>query len=155
MAIQRSGRFDRVKKPLKSDMNVVPYIDVMLVLLVIFMITAPMITTGVKVDLPQASNQPMQLQERESPLAQPWTNNATNANVSALPSSAAPAQELGLGQKCDQHFDVAGHRIGGVSGDPSRFQPGLHRHQRGHGILGRGRSGNIAAQVLHGDDHCA
>ena len=64
MAIQRSGRFDRVKKPLKSDMNVVPYIDVMLVLLVIFMITAPMITTGVKVDLPQASNQPMQLQER-------------------------------------------------------------------------------------------
>ena len=36
----------------------------------------------------------MQLHERESPLAQPWTNNATNANVSALPSSAAPAQVL-------------------------------------------------------------
>ena len=36
----------------------------------------------------------MQLQERESPLAQPWTNNATNVNVSALPSSAAPAQVL-------------------------------------------------------------
>ena len=59
MAIQRSGRFDRVKKPLKSDMNVVPYIDVMLVLLVIFMVTAPMITTGVKVDLPQANNNPI------------------------------------------------------------------------------------------------
>ncbi|HCU41200.1 biopolymer transporter ExbD, partial [Acinetobacter baumannii] len=44
MAIQRSGRFERIKKPLKSDMNVVPYIDVMLVLLVIFMVTAPMIT---------------------------------------------------------------------------------------------------------------
>lgn len=43
MAIQRSGRFERIKKPLKSDMNVVPYIDVMLVLLVIFMVTAPMI----------------------------------------------------------------------------------------------------------------
>ena len=41
-------------------MNVVPYIDVMLVLLVIFMVTAPMITTGVKVDLPQANNAPMQ-----------------------------------------------------------------------------------------------
>ena len=41
MAIQRSGRFERVKKPLKSEMNVVPYIDVMLVLLVIFMVTAP------------------------------------------------------------------------------------------------------------------
>lgn len=46
--------FGRVKKPLKSDMNVVPYIDVMLVLLVIFMVTAPMITTGITVDLPQA-----------------------------------------------------------------------------------------------------
>ncbi|MCQ5042049.1 hypothetical protein NE654_13320, partial [Akkermansia muciniphila] len=36
----------------------------------------------------------MQLHERESPLAQPWTKKATNANVSALPSSAAPAQVL-------------------------------------------------------------
>lgn len=64
MAIQRSGRFARVKKPLKSDMNVVPYIDVMLVLLVIFMVTAPMITTGVKVDLPQANNNPIQSEDR-------------------------------------------------------------------------------------------
>ena len=64
MAIQRSGRFERIKKPLKSDMNVVPYIDVMLVLLVIFMVTAPMITTGVKVDLPQANGTPMQAEER-------------------------------------------------------------------------------------------
>ncbi len=37
-----------------SDINVVPYIDVMLVLLVIFMVTAPLITQGVKVNLPQA-----------------------------------------------------------------------------------------------------
>lgn len=63
MAIQRSGRFERIKKPLKSDMNVVPYIDVMLVLLVIFMVTAPMITTGVKVDLPQANGTPMQAED--------------------------------------------------------------------------------------------
>ena len=60
MAIQRSGRFERIKKPLKSDMNVVPYIDVMLVLLVIFMVTAPMITSGIKVDLPQANNTPIE-----------------------------------------------------------------------------------------------
>ena len=60
MSIQRSGRFKRVKKPLKSDMNVVPYIDVMLVLLVIFMVTAPMITSGIKVDLPQANNHPIE-----------------------------------------------------------------------------------------------
>ncbi len=60
MAIQRSGRFERIKKPLKSDMNVVPYIDVMLVLLVIFMVTAPMITSGIQVDLPQANGNPIE-----------------------------------------------------------------------------------------------
>lgn len=44
----------RQKKRPIADINVVPYIDVMLVLLVIFMITAPLLTTGVSVDLPQA-----------------------------------------------------------------------------------------------------
>ena len=42
-----------------AEINVVPYIDVMLVLLIIFMVTAPLITQGVKVDLPQASAEPM------------------------------------------------------------------------------------------------
>ena len=42
-----------------SDINVVPYIDVMLVLLVIFMVTAPMLTQGVKVDLPEANAKPL------------------------------------------------------------------------------------------------
>ena len=42
------------KRKLKSDINVVPYIDVMLVLLVIFMITAPLLNLGVDVDLPQS-----------------------------------------------------------------------------------------------------
>lgn len=44
----------RTRRGSMSDINVVPYIDVMLVLLVIFMITAPMLTQGVKVELPQA-----------------------------------------------------------------------------------------------------
>ncbi|AKO52839.1 MULTISPECIES: protein TolR [Marinobacter] len=47
------------RKPM-SEINVVPYIDVMLVLLVIFMVTAPMLTQGVKVDLPQTSSDPIQ-----------------------------------------------------------------------------------------------
>ena len=46
------------RKPM-AEINVVPYIDVMLVLLVIFMITAPLITAGVKVDLPNANSEPM------------------------------------------------------------------------------------------------
>jgi biopolymer transport protein TolR len=42
------------KRRLMSDINVVPYIDVMLVLLIIFMITAPLLTQGITVDLPNA-----------------------------------------------------------------------------------------------------
>ena len=45
--------YRRQKRTLMAEINVVPYIDVMLVLLVIFMITAPLLTTGVEVDLPQ------------------------------------------------------------------------------------------------------
>ncbi|MBU0902595.1 MAG: protein TolR [Gammaproteobacteria bacterium] len=41
----------------KAEMNVVPYIDVMLVLLVIFMVTAPMLTQGVKVELPKVASE--------------------------------------------------------------------------------------------------
>ena len=43
-----------------SEINVVPYIDVMLVLLVIFMITAPLLAQGVKVDLPQVPSEPLE-----------------------------------------------------------------------------------------------
>lgn len=43
-----------------SEINVVPYIDVMLVLLIIFMVTAPLVTQGVKVDLPKAEAQPLE-----------------------------------------------------------------------------------------------
>jgi biopolymer transport protein TolR len=43
-----------------AEINVVPYIDVMLVLLVIFMITAPLLTEGVKVELPRADANPLQ-----------------------------------------------------------------------------------------------
>ena len=42
------------KRRLMSEINVVPYIDVMLVLLIIFMITAPLLTQGISVDLPNA-----------------------------------------------------------------------------------------------------
>ncbi|MBL8265297.1 protein TolR [Steroidobacter sp.] len=46
-------------KKLVAEINVVPYIDVMLVLLIIFMITAPMLTQGIKVDLPKAGAEPL------------------------------------------------------------------------------------------------
>ena len=46
-----------------SDINVVPYIDVMLVLLIIFMVTAPLLTEGVKVQLPKTTSKPIQTPE--------------------------------------------------------------------------------------------
>ncbi len=48
-------QYQRKKRRLNSDINVVPYIDVMLVLLIIFMATATVVVQGVKVDLPQAT----------------------------------------------------------------------------------------------------
>ncbi len=47
------------KRRLMAEINVVPYIDVMLVLLIIFMVTAPLLTQGVKVDLPDAAAEPL------------------------------------------------------------------------------------------------
>lgn len=63
-----SGRRRRQKKGLVSDINVVPYIDVMLVLLVIFMVTAPMLTSGVTIELPEASTEPLSVETNEEPL---------------------------------------------------------------------------------------
>lgn len=55
------------RKPM-SEINVVPYIDVMLVLLVIFMVAAPMLVQGVKVNLPDANSGPVQLDADEPAL---------------------------------------------------------------------------------------
>lgn len=54
------------KNRLVAEINVVPYIDVVLVLLIVFMITAPLLTQGVKVDLPQAPSSP--IDKNEEPL---------------------------------------------------------------------------------------
>ena len=48
-----------------AEINVVPYVDVMLVLLIIFMVTTPLITQGVKVDLPTATAKPLPKEEEE------------------------------------------------------------------------------------------
>lgn len=50
---------NRRGKRLMAEINVVPYIDVMLVLLIIFMVTAPLLTQGIKVDLPKAGAEPL------------------------------------------------------------------------------------------------
>ena len=53
---------------LMGEINVVPYIDVMLVLLIIFMITAPLLTQGVKVNLPKAHAEPLPTNQAKDPV---------------------------------------------------------------------------------------
>ena len=53
---------------LMGEINVVPYIDVMLVLLIIFMITAPLLTQGVKVQLPKAGAEPLSSRSAKDPV---------------------------------------------------------------------------------------
>jgi len=75
------------RKPV-SDINVVPYIDVMLVLLVVFMITAPMMTSGIKVDLPNADADPLVL-----PKDQQYIIVSVNQNGQYFISTADDKQE--------------------------------------------------------------
>ncbi|MGN6152387.1 MAG: ExbD/TolR family protein [Lysobacteraceae bacterium] len=58
MALQAAGR--RRKRKLKAEINVVPYIDVMLVLLIIFMVTAPLLNLGTDIHLPQSRAKSLQ-----------------------------------------------------------------------------------------------
>lgn len=56
------------KRRLMGEINVVPYIDVMLVLLIIFMVTAPLLTQGIEVELPKAGAEPIESPESAEPL---------------------------------------------------------------------------------------
>lgn len=61
--------FIRKKRRMMAEINVVPYIDVMLVLLIIFMVTTPMLTQGVKVELPKSAAEPLeQMTDGNTPL---------------------------------------------------------------------------------------
>jgi biopolymer transport protein TolR len=62
------------RKPM-AEINVVPYIDVMLVLLIVFMVTAPLLNQGIEVDLPQANNEPLDIDENLETLVVSITSN--------------------------------------------------------------------------------
>ncbi|WP_204602028.1 protein TolR [Paremcibacter congregatus] len=63
---QKPSTFSRRHRPM-SEINVTPFVDVMLVLLVVFMVAAPLLTVGVPVDLPNSKAQP--LPENTKPLS--------------------------------------------------------------------------------------
>jgi biopolymer transport protein TolR len=79
-----------------GEINVVPYIDVMLVMLVIFMITAPLLNQGVDVELPQADAEPMDEQQQEPLVLSVDAEGRYFLNVGGDPEAAIDAEALVL-----------------------------------------------------------
>lgn len=63
MAIKLAGSNRKSKRAVVSEINVTPLVDIMLVLLIIFMITSPMLVSGVNVDLPETNSSPISGQD--------------------------------------------------------------------------------------------
>lgn len=77
-----------------TEINVVPYIDVMLVLLIIFMITTPMLTQGVKIDLPKAESQSISTEQQEPIILTVDAKGEYFLNIATDPSKAMDAESI-------------------------------------------------------------
>jgi biopolymer transport protein TolR len=84
----------KIKKKPMAEINVVPYIDVMLVLLIVFMVAAPMMTQGVKVELPQANSQPIDPQEDEPIIVAIKKDGSYYITLGADPEQARPLADI-------------------------------------------------------------
>lgn len=80
------GRRNR-RRPM-SEINVVPYIDVMLVLLVIFMVTAPLLYQGVEIELPQSTADPLPPDDREPIIVEVDRNGRLYLSIGDQPDDA-------------------------------------------------------------------
>ncbi len=85
----------RSRRKLMAEINVVPYIDVMLVLLIIFMVTAPLLQQGVTVELPQAQTQSLTA-EKEPMIVSVDKNGQYFLNIEDAPLQARDAAQLKL-----------------------------------------------------------
>lgn len=77
-----------------SDINVVPYIDVMLVLLVIFMVTAPLMTQGIKLDLPKADAKALDVTQEEPLIVSYKADGSLYLNLGQDQQAAKPLAEV-------------------------------------------------------------
>lgn len=102
----------RSKRRVMSEINAVPYIDVMLVLLVIFMITAPLVIQGIEVDLPGAPSEPLD-REDEDPL------------VVSMSADGSIFVNLGLSDENRAGNRVTVYSLGDQAGKLLRARPAL------------------------------
>ena len=77
-----------------AEINVVPYIDVMLVLLIIFMVTAPLLTQGVQVDLPKAPAKPLEASEAEPLVVSIKADGSLFINLERDKDKALPIEDI-------------------------------------------------------------
>lgn len=84
----------RIRRRPIAEINVVPYIDVMLVLLIIFMAAAPMLSQGIRVDLPQAPAEPLPPSEREPLIVELDKDGRVFINYGAEPEQPVAPETL-------------------------------------------------------------
>lgn len=95
------------RKPM-SEINVVPYIDVMLVLLIVFMVTAPLLTQGLRVDLPEVASEPLELDEdAESLVIELTADNELFISLGVTaPDEQTPVELSTVGRQVAQIMEV-------------------------------------------------
>ncbi len=84
----------RKKRKSMAEINVVPYIDVMLVLLVVFMVTAPLLMQGVKVELPQSPSTPMDKKDLEPMIVSVKADGSYYLNIGGDEQKPRPLEEI-------------------------------------------------------------
>lgn len=100
-----NGPVKNIRRRPMADINVVPYIDVMLVLLVIFMITTPLLSQGVNVDLPQAKAQAIMPKEKEPLIISIDSKGNYYLNLSNKPNQ--PLVLTTIGNRVNQALNTA------------------------------------------------
>lgn len=98
----------RTRRPM-AEINLVPFIDVMLVLLVIFMITTPLLTQGVKIDLPQTASKAIPPDQKEPLIVTVDSTGNYYLNISSKPNQPITARALSTfvsGQLADSSAEL-------------------------------------------------
>lgn len=108
--MRERGLYRREKQKPISQINVVPYIDVMLVLLIIFMITTPLLTQGVQVTLPRVNGRTLSSDNTDPMIISVDKSGQLYLNISEHPSQPISAQQLTVRVAAQIRIDQGHHR---------------------------------------------
>lgn len=110
----------RKKRKPVAEINVVPYIDVMLVLLIVFMVTAPLLNQGIEVELPEVNNEPLNLDENlETIVISITANGDFYLSIGATSEDQAPVELAMVGEQISKIVEANPSIQVNVEGDTS------------------------------------